>query len=82
MNKKLSITEQKKLQEMEDETLKTLELSFRCGQCTTISKIPLKDVGIRSYSQECDMCGSHGTVRLDFRCPECGFYPSLMVKDW
>lgn len=53
--------------------------------CDTLKKeFVLKDVdnSLSSFSQECDMCGSHGSITLYITNCECGGFHDIEIKSW
>lgn len=40
------------------------------------------DGSLSSYSQECDLCGSHGEITLYVTDCECGEYHDIKIKSW
>jgi hypothetical protein len=51
--------------------------------CDTLKKeITTKDAnGFSSTEQECDICGSHGSVTFSVNC-ECGKYHNIEIDSW
>lgn len=41
----------------------------------------VEDFYVWESSSECDLCGSHGTVSLEFKCP-CGKSHEVEIKEW
>jgi len=40
-----------------------------------------KDCNFSGNNQECETCGSHGSVSLGFKC-ECGGYHDIELSSW
>jgi len=59
-----------------------LTLKVKCPKDDSEVTIELSEHDIRSTSQECDMCGSHGDITIDFECPVCGEFHEHELKSW
>ena len=58
-----------------------LNVSYTCGGIPTSIDIDAGD--INSSSQECDLCGSHGSMTIWITaCPQCGKYHDIEIKEW
>lgn len=53
--------------------------------CPYLGKVLTKtiqpDYDLEYSSNECDICGSHGYVQVDFKC-KCGNRHELSLKNW
>ena len=56
------------------------EMIFLCDGSEVIVKAD--DISILSHEEECDLCGSHGEVEVDFTCPLCGNYHEVKLLSW
>ena len=43
--------------------------------------IPADKLYWNASAEECECCGSHGEVSVEFKCP-CGHTHSVMLRDW
>lgn len=58
-----------------------LNVSYMCGDIPTSCDIDVGD--INSSESECDLCGSHGSMTIWIsKCPQCGKYHDIEVKEW
>jgi rubrerythrin len=57
-----------------------MSIKIRCSGKTKL--VSEKDLIWGGSSDECDMCGSHGSVTVDFRCPICGKNHTIEVDGW
>jgi hypothetical protein len=37
---------------------------------------------LSSSESECDLCGSHGSMTLSFKCPQCENHHNFELKEW
>jgi len=44
--------------------------------------IQLTEYDIMATNQECELCGSHGDITVDFKCPLCGESHSHEIRGW
>jgi ribosomal protein S27E len=44
--------------------------------------IKLSEYDISSTSQECEICGSHGDVTVNFKCTECNETHEHEIRSW
>ena len=74
--KRLSSSEMKKVK---DESKLVGIIYF----CDTLGKeIITKDIdGFSASSQDCDLCGTHGTITFYVNC-ECGKYHNIEINSW
>ena len=56
-----------------EENSKVLGVRFKCGFCKKISTIKVDGHDFSSSESDCELCGSHGSVSVDLKCPKCGY---------
>ena len=56
-----------------------VEVICTCPVCKT--KTVLKDLDLCVDASECDLCGYHTRVTLDFSCPSCKKWHTFELKD-
>jgi hypothetical protein len=61
---------------------RAVSMRFHCGNIDREVEVAV-DGGLEfsGYEAECDMCGSHGDVSVEFAC-ECGFRHSISLSSW
>lgn len=58
-----------------------VSLKIRCGEHHI--DVPFDDVQIDSFEQECELCGSHGSVEIEIQtCPNCKKDHSFTLREW
>lgn len=57
-------------------------LSFICPKENIELTVPYSSVSISASVQECEVCGSHGTIYFYIKCPVCKVEHEIKVKDW
>jgi hypothetical protein len=57
-------------------------LKVKCHKTGADVLVELSQYDFHTSSQECDTCGSHGSVTIDFTCPECGESHEYELKSW
>jgi hypothetical protein len=61
--------------------LEKINISYMCGEIPTSIDISTDD--IHSSESECELCGSHGSMSIWInKCPQCGKYHDIEVKEW
>jgi hypothetical protein len=51
-----------------------------CGETHTIEKVHLSFGAV--VDDECEVCGSHGRIWVDFHCPSCKHYSEIELSSW
>ena len=57
-------------------------LKAKCPVTGKEFELKLSEHDIRSHSQECEICGSHGDMTIDYTCPECKEFHEYEIKSW
>ena len=60
----------------------TLKLYARCQQSGEHVEIDIKPSDINSSVSDCELCGSHGRIYIDFPCPQCKSYHEVELNEW
>lgn len=53
--------------------------------CPKISKEILIKISKDDFNysdQECEICGSHGEISIDYKCSECGEFHEYKINSW
>jgi len=58
--------------------LKMIEVTFECRD--KIVKVEVKDYELFSNESSCELCGSHGTIKVTILCPVCDKYHTLELN--
>jgi hypothetical protein len=45
-------------------------------------EVKLSEYSISSRTQECEICGSHGDVTIEYKCPICGETHKYELSSW
>ena len=71
------------MSKLKDDNTRIVDLSikYHCGylEKELTKKISLDDIS--SWDSPCDLCGSHGSVEVWFKC-ECGKNHEIQIKSW
>jgi hypothetical protein len=61
-------------------TAKILSVEAQCpkGHVTQLGE----SVNVTGWEQDCELCGSHGGVELDFVCAECNKSYTIDLNSW
>lgn len=59
---------------------KLVTLTFECPKVGEVV-IEAKEIFWQHADQECELCGSHGHVKAEFRC-ECGGRHTVEIESW
>jgi len=59
-----------------------LFIKVKCPVKNTEVTVELKGDEVSGTAQECDICGSHGSVSIYFQCPACKEYHDIEIKSW
>lgn len=62
-------------------TLSKVKIEFVCSQCGKQEA----EVSVHDFSasdQECELCGSHGHISVDIKCPKCKSYSEIELQSW
>jgi hypothetical protein len=73
------------LEDIRLHTIKTLEvheivIEFTCRE-KGLQRTKVSEHDFTSYDQECEICGSHGSMEVDLKC-ECGKTHCVELKSW
>ena len=62
-------------------TLSKILIEFVCSQCgKQTAEVSVHDFS--AHDDECELCGSHGDITVDVRCPECKTYGEIELQSW
>jgi len=61
-------------------TFSRLMVELVCNGIPASLYIDASDV--HSSESECELCGSHGSMTIDIKCPQCGDYHYFTLKEW
>lgn len=64
------------------EATEFLGIKYRCGNCGKIVTVKVNEYDIHSWASPCDLCGDHGGVDIDVKCPKCDFNIDIDLKSW
>lgn len=54
---------------------------YKCGEDRVEAVLQSHDIS--SSSQECELCGSHGSVEITVtKCPKCKQYHEFTINEW
>lgn len=56
-------------------------ISIYCPNKKRIVSVPLVNLSWSADDSECEMCGSHGSVEVEFEC-KCGKSHSIELDSW
>ena len=59
-----------------------LEVYLVCPKCGKETHDDIDSYDVSACVDDCEMCGSHGTVEIDFNCQYCGARAEYELKDW
>jgi len=68
-----------KKKKLPDPILLCLRVKCSCGETHTIEK-PM--ASFHGCEDECEMCGTHGRVWMNFSCPTCKEYQKIELESW
>lgn len=51
-----------------------------CGWCN--KEVTADNVTFGAWESECEMCGSHGSIHFNSRCPNCDKYLQIELNSW
>ena len=60
-------------------------IKIRCPKTNKLVNIPgaIVEMGANAADDDCEMCGSHGYVRIDIdKCPSCGKRHDIELSSW
>jgi predicted RNA-binding Zn-ribbon protein involved in translation (DUF1610 family) len=57
-------------------------LLFFCGHCNKNVAVKKNDLHWQGMSQDCDRCGNHGEVKVNFVCPKCNNRTEIELNSW
>ena len=82
MQKKLST----KVRHMKDEPksdndIKISQLKIKCGNRRP-RLYDFKDITMSATEEDCELCGSHGNIEMEFKCKDCGKHHAMKIKEW
>jgi len=65
---------------------KIIMMGVKCGGCGKEVILEV-DKHFTSWdfsfgSSPCELCGSHGNLDFDFKCPECNWVETISIKEW
>lgn len=64
-------------------TLKNIHVEYLCSKCEKTFKTKISEYDISSQAQDCDLCGSHGSIEIvDVDCEGCGKNVSFEIRSW
>jgi hypothetical protein len=63
-------------------TVHGLFLKVTCPKTSKEVMIEISVYDIMHSEQECEICGSHGEISVDFKCPECGEFHEHEIRKW
>lgn len=56
-------------------------LVFHCPKLRRQVYVKLDQASFRTSTSECDLCGGHGQMYVEFTC-KCGSSHEVQLKDW
>lgn len=59
-----------------------LTFTFTCVKCEKVNTTSLENMSGYGDSSDCELCGSHGSVEINFHCAECGKYYTIEINSW
>jgi len=62
--------------------LKNIHVEYLCSKCEKTFKARISEHDISSWSQDCELCGSHGSMEIDVDCEGCGKHVSFEIRSW
>lgn len=68
-------------EEKKKSKLVSIIVECECGHVGTYLKSD-NNLSFYANSSECDLCGSHGEIILNFKCSKCGYYQDIQVSSW
>ena len=64
-----------------DGEFKKLIVIYYCHKCQKDKQKELSEHEISGWENECGCCGSHGGIRLEFKC-DCGKQNNFSIGSW
>ena len=61
-------------------SLESIVINFTCDGVG--GGVAVEACDFHSSESECDLCGSHGSMSVDFKCTVCGNYHTIELKEW
>jgi hypothetical protein len=65
---------------MSTEKSKIISITFTCPVKQEV--VTTEEFNFSSHSDECDLCGSHGDIKVNFHCPLCDKYHEDILSEW
>jgi len=63
-------------------TLKKIFIEFHCSKCDKDQKVEVDEYAFSFGESPCELCGSHGNLSVDVKCPDCKNLRGLDIKSW
>jgi hypothetical protein len=58
-----------------------LKMTFKCS-CGKILTVPIEKLQFSYGESECDLCGSHGALEVNYLCEGCNKWREAQLKEW
>jgi Zn finger protein HypA/HybF involved in hydrogenase expression len=57
-------------------------IEFNCNKCEKWHKVEVDVNDFSHWEAECELCGSHGGLSVDVKCPGCGYTREIELRSW
>lgn len=62
--------------------LKKITVRFFCPGCERVVSAAVTEHDFSFGEHACDLCGSHGNLDVDVKCPKCGGTHEINLRGW
>lgn len=59
-----------------------LVANLKCPKCNKDNSIILLEHDISAGESQCELCGSHGDISFECKCPKCKETINVTVRSW
>jgi len=63
-------------------TLESITVKFHCSKCDKSHRVKVDEFAFNHWSSPCELCGSHGELSVDVKCPGCGTSRSIEISGY
>jgi len=62
--------------------LEGIKISFRCSKCNKIYEVEVGANDFVAWEDPCELCGNHGGLLIDVKCPGCSNFREIELRSW